>query len=122
MRIAIGLLIFLFILVAPIFVGGAPLRFVHFPAMGFVIIASIGLALMKHRKGDGNLGFLASLKKYSIPAGVIGCLIGLVQLGYNASDPDHIYAGVAVAVLAVLYGLILYCIIDTFTGHERGGA
>ncbi len=122
MRIAIGLMIFLFVLVAPIFVGGGPLRFVHFPSMGFVIVASSGLALMRYRKGNGKQAFLASLKRYAIPAGVIGCLIGLVQLGQNASSPEHIHAGVAVAVLAILYGLILYCIIDTFTGHERAGS
>ena len=121
MRIAIGLLIFLFVLVAGIFPGGALLQFVHFPSIGFVIIASAGLALMRYREGDGRQDFLAHLKRYAIPAGVIGCLIGLVQVGQNASDPEQIPAGVSVAVLTISYGLILYCIIDTFTGHERGG-
>ena len=122
MRIAIGLLIFLFVLVAGIFVGGSLLQFIHFPSIGFVIIASGGLALMKHRKGEGGQDFLAHLKRYAIPAGVIGCLIGLVQVGNNASNLEQIPAGVSVAVLTVFYGLILYCIIDAFTGHQRAGS
>jgi flagellar motor component MotA len=119
MRIAIGLLIFLFVLVAGIFVGGSLLQFIHFPSIAFVIIASSGLALMRHREGEGRQDFLAHLKRYAIPAGVIGCLIGLVQLGQNASSPEQIPAGVSVAVLTIFYGLILYCIIDAFTGHPR---
>ncbi len=122
MRIAIGLLIFLFVLSAGIFLGGSLVQFVHFPSMGFVIIASSGLALMRHRKGDGTQDFLAHLKRYAIPTGVIGCLIGFVQMGRNLSSPEHIPAGVSVAVLTIFYGLILYCIIDTFTGRQRAGA
>ncbi len=122
MRMAVGLLMFLFVLVAGIFVGGSLFQFVHFPSIGFVIIASGGLSLMRHRKGEGRQVFLAHLKRYTIPAGVIGCLIGLVQVGQNASSPEQIPAGVSVAVLTIFYGLILYCIIDTFTGHQRAGS
>lgn len=121
MRIAIGLLVFLLVLVAGIFPGGNLLQFVHFPSIGFVIIASGGLAVMRHRRGEGIQDFLAHVRRYSIPAGVIGCLIGLVQLGQNASSPEQIPAGVSVAVLTIFYGLILYCIIDTFTGAKHAG-
>ncbi len=89
MRIAIGLLIFLFVLIGGIFVGGSVVQFVHFPSIGFVIIASSGLALMRHREGDGRQGFLAHLKRYLIPAGVIGCLIGLIQMGRNISGHGY---------------------------------
>ena len=115
----LGLLIFLFVVVASIAVGGGALRFVHLPSLGFVMILSGGLALMRYRKGDGKSGFITNLKRYSIPSGVIGCLIGLVQIGVNVSDPAQIPAGVAVAILTIFYGLIVYCIVDTFTGQEH---
>ena len=118
----VGLLIFLLVVMSCIAIGRGPLRFFHLPSIGFVILASCGLALMKHRKGDGKSTFLTSIKRYSIPAGVIGCVIGLVQLGQNVSDPTHIPGGVAVAVLTIFYGLILYCIVDTFIVHEHPGS
>ena len=118
----LGLLIFLFVVIASIAIGGRPFRFIHLPSIGFVIIVSGGLALMRYRKGDGQSGFITNLKRYSIPSGVIGCLIGLVQIGGNVSDPAQIPAGVAVAILTIFYGLILYCTVDTFTGQEHTGA
>ena len=118
MRI-IGLFIFLFIIIASIWLGGSLGQFVHFPSLIFVIIVSLGLALMKYRKGDGRSGFMTNLKRYSIPSGVIGCLIGFVQIGANVSDPAQIPAGVGVAVLTIFYGLILYCIIDALAKQEH---
>ena len=114
-----GLFIFLFIIVASIWFGGPLGQFVHFPSIGFVVIVSLGLALMKFRKGDGSSVFLSNLKRYSIPSGVIGCLIGFVQMGANVSDPAKIPAGVGVAVLTIFYGLVLYCIIDALTEQEH---
>ena len=120
MKMAIvGLLIFLFVIVGSIYIGGNPLSFIHFPSIGFVIIASGGLALMKYRKGDGKLGFITNLKRYSILSGVIGCLIGFVQIGANVSNPSQIPAGVGVAILTILYGLILYCIIDALAEQKH---
>ena len=115
----IGLFIFLFIIAASIWLGGSLVQFVHFPSIGFVIILSFGLALMKYRKGDGSSSFFTNLRKYSIPSGVIGCLIGFVQMGANISDPTQIPAGVGVAVLTIFYGLILYCIIDALIEQEQ---
>ena len=115
----IGLFIFLFIIAASIWLGGSLVQFVHFPSIGFVIILSFGLALMKYRKGDGSSSFFTNLRKYSIPSGVIGCLIGFVQMGANISDPAQIPAGVGVAVLTIFYGLILYCIIDALIEQEQ---
>jgi len=120
MRIKIlGLLIFLFVIFSPIYIGGGPLRFVHFPSIGFVIILSSGLALIKYQKGDGKLNFITNLKKYSIPSGVIGCLIGIIQMCSNYTDPAQLPAGVAVAVLTIFYGLILYCIIDALAEQKQ---
>lgn len=118
----IGLFIFLFIIGASIWLGGSLLQFIHLPSIGFVIIVSLGLALMKYRKGDGSSGFMANLRRYTIPSGVIGCLIGFIQMGANLSDPAQIPAGVGVAVLTIFYGLILYCIIDALVEQESKAA
>jgi len=115
----IGLFIFLFIIIASIWLGGSLVQFVHFPSLLFVIIVSFGLALMKYQKGDGKSDFLTSLKRYSIPSGVIGCLIGFVQIGANVSNPAQIPAGVGVAILTIFYGLILYCIIDALAEQKH---
>lgn len=120
MRIKIlGLLIFLFVIFSSIYIGGEPLRFVHLPSIGFVIILSSGLALIKYQKGNGKLSLITNLKKYSIPSGVIGCLIGIIQMCSNYTDPAQLPAGVAVAVLTIFYGLILYCIIDALAEQEH---
>jgi flagellar motor component MotA len=115
----IGLFIFLFIIIASIWLGGPLGQFVHFPSLLFVVIVSFGLALMKYRKGDGKSVFMTSLRRYSIPSGVIGCLIGFVQIGANVSDPAQIPAGVGVAILTIFYGLILYCIIDALAEQKH---
>jgi len=115
----IGLFIFLFIIIASIWLGGPLGQFVHFPSLLFVVIVSFGLALMKYRKGDGRSRFMTNLKRYAIPSGVIGCLIGFVQIGANVSDPSQIPAGVGVAILTIFYGLILYCIIDALAEQKH---
>ena len=115
----IGLFIFLFIIIASIWLGGSIGQFVHYPSLIFVVIVSFGLALMKYQKGDGKSDFMTSLKRYSIPSGVIGCLIGFVQIGANVSDPSQIPAGVGVAILTIFYGLILYCIIDALAEQKH---
>jgi len=115
----LGLLIFLFVVIASISIGGELSNFIHFPGIGFVIIVSGGLALMRYRKGDGKLSFIKNLKRYSILSGVIGCLIGLIQLGLHVSDPAKIPMGAAVAILTIFYGLMFYCITDIFTGQEH---
>jgi flagellar motor component MotA len=77
---------------------------------------------MKYQKGDVKSDFLTSLKRYSIPSGVIGCLIGFIQIGANVSNPAQIPAGVGVAILTIFYGLILYCIIDALAEQKHGTA
>ncbi len=114
-----GLFIFLFIIVASIWLGSHLLQFIHLPSIGFVIILSLGLALMKYQKGNGKLSFITNLKKYSIPSGVIGCLIGIIQMCSNYTDPAQLPAGFSVAVLTIFYGLILYCIIDALVEQKQ---
>jgi chemotaxis protein MotA len=58
----------------------------------------------RHAVGKKILEFMAS----SAPAyGMIGTLIGLVQMLRNMSSPDSIGAGMAVALITTFYGAIL---------------
>ncbi len=58
----------------------------------------------RHAQGKKILEFMAS----SAPAfGMIGTLIGLVQMLRNMSSPDSIGAGMAVALITTFYGAVL---------------
>lgn len=116
----IGGVIFLIVLIVGFLGDGDFWIFINLPAIGFVAFATVGLTLMKYRKGIGKLEVINNLKKYSILSGVIGCLIGFVQMGWHVSDDlQMIPMGVAIAILTIIYGLIFYCILDAFTEHIR---
>jgi len=114
-----GFSIFLLPIVGCIILGGDPWVFIHIPSIGFVVIAAGGLALMRYRKGQGKSAIVENFRKYVIPAGVLGCLVGFVQSCRHLSDLEKLPAAMGVAVLSVFYGLILYCVLDTFTGRVR---
>ena len=58
----------------------------------------------RHARGQGILGAMGA----SAPAfGMIGTLIGLVQMLATMEDPSAIGAGMAVALITTLYGAIL---------------
>ncbi len=54
-----------------------------------------------------------SLGKLCPGMGLVGTIIGLVQMLANLSDPSKLGAGMAVSLLATLYGLILGTVIYT---------
>lgn len=54
-----------------------------------------------------------SLGKLCPGMGLVGTIIGLVQMLSNLSDPSKLGAGMAVSLLATLYGLILGTVIYT---------
>ena len=59
---------------------------------------------LRHERGQGILTFMAG----TAPSfGMIGTLIGLVQMLQALDDPDAIGPGMAVALLTTLYGAIL---------------
>ena len=110
----IGLLLFLLVIVGAIWAGAEWTAFIDPAGIVFVVITAVGLALMKYRAGAGKAGFIKGLKRYSIPVGVMGCLIGLIQIGWCLSDPAGLGIGLATAVLTIFYGLVLYCVCDAF--------
>jgi len=108
----IGLLIFLVVIASTIWAGTEWTAFVNPAGIVFVVITAVGLALMKYRAGAGKAGFIKCLKRYSIPVGTIGCLIGFIQIGWCLSDYAYLGIALATAVLTIFYGLILYCVCD----------
>jgi len=58
----------------------------------------------RHKEGQG---FFISLGTYAPAFGMIGTLIGLVQMLKNMDDPSSIGAGMAVALITTLYGAVM---------------
>ena len=116
----VGFLVFLSVVVGTILHCDESGNFIDLCGIGVVIIVAGGLALMRYRKGDTKLEIAENLKRYAIPAGLIACLIGLVNTGVHTIDPKTLSVSIAASILPVLYGLILYCILDTFTKRVRG--
>ncbi|HIQ36994.1 MAG TPA: motility protein A [Desulfocapsa sulfexigens] len=58
----------------------------------------------RHDKGQD---IFVSLASYAPAMGMVGTLIGLVQMLMNMSDPDSIGPAMAVALLTTLYGAVL---------------
>lgn len=71
----------------------------------------------RHSQGKKILEFMSA----SAPAfGMIGTLIGLVQMLRNMSSPDSIGAGMAVALITTFYGAILSNLIFTPMAGKLG--
>jgi len=71
----------------------------------------------RHAQGKKILEFMSA----SAPAfGMIGTLIGLVQMLRNMSSPDSIGAGMAVALITTFYGAILSYLIFTPMAGKLG--
>ncbi|RJP31759.1 MAG: motility protein A [Candidatus Omnitrophota bacterium] len=58
----------------------------------------------RHRNGQSILSYMGSV---SPAMGMIGTLVGLVQMLGNLSDPDTIGPSMAVALLTTLYGAVM---------------
>ena len=93
-------------------VGGEMLSFVHIPSFLFVIGVASGLGLASYR-GKGMIAYISGCKKHFISAGVVGTVIGTVQMLSTLDDPSQIGKGMAVALLSVFYGIVFYCAADS---------
>jgi len=77
----------------------------HAPEMVRSLLAKdINLAIERHTKGADMFKAIAT---YAPAMGMIGTLIGLVQMLSNMSDPAAIGPAMAVALLTTLYGAII---------------
>lgn len=64
------------------------------------------LAQLEEKIGAGAK-VLESAGGYSPTLGIIGAVLGLIQVMQNLSDPSKLGAGIAVAFVATIYGLII---------------
>jgi flagellar motor component MotA len=123
----IGLLGVLTVIIGSIVAGGGVLAFIHIPSIVFtfgvtffILLASFGtdflrfipqsmLTLICHNtKPNPRFAEIALFaSRYIIGAGLIGLLIGLIQMLQNLSDPASLGMGMAVALLTVLYAIVL---------------
>ena len=64
------------------------------------------LAQLQEKIGAGAK-VLESAGGYSPTLGIIGAVLGLIQVMQNLSDPSKLGAGIAVAFVATIYGLVV---------------
>jgi len=112
--IILGLFAFIIAITAAISFGGGSLMFIHIPSLAFVLAAGGSLGMACYR-GGGFLEYIKACKKHFISAGVLITIISTIQMLRNLFSPDSIGAGVAVGLLPIFYGIILYCITDAIT-------
>ena len=62
---------------------------------------------MLEERHSANKGFLDSLSELAPAFGMIGTLIGLIQMLGNLSDPDALGPGMAVALITTFYGSVI---------------
>ncbi|MDC0254490.1 MotA/TolQ/ExbB proton channel family protein [Bacteriovoracales bacterium] len=113
----ISLLIIVFAIVAAIFVGGDIRAFIDVPSLLVVIgpvIASIsakhGLEGFKElfREGENQSKILHTMGVTGIIAGAIGTMIGFIIMLGNLSDQSALGPALAIALLTLLYGLLIF--------------
>ena len=113
----ISLLIIVFAIVAAIFAGGDIRAFIDVPSLLVVtgpVIASIsakhGLEGFKElfREGENQSKILHTMGVTAILAGAIGAMIGLIIMLGNLSDKSALGPALAISLLTLLYGLLIF--------------
>jgi len=62
---------------------------------------------LSQEEGDNAARALGALGSSFVGIGVIGTVVGLINMGQNIDDPASAWAGVATALITTFYGLIL---------------
>ncbi|MBM3977587.1 MAG: motility protein A [Planctomycetes bacterium] len=89
----------------PFLVKGVQLAIDGFPAETIREILEADLDNMRARHSNGKK-MLETMGTYGPAFGMIGTLVGLVQMLANMSDPSAIGSGMAVALLTTFYGAV----------------
>ena len=114
------------VIAGAILIGGGAQVFIHIPSMAitfgitfFVLLATFGTDFLKFIP-ESILTFVSSNSKpnlrfaeialfasrYIIGAGLIGMVMGLIQMLRNLSRPEQIGSGMAVALLTAFYAIV----------------
>jgi chemotaxis protein MotA len=80
-----------------------------------ILDTEIGLLEERH---SSNKGYLDSIAELGPAFGMLGTLIGLIQMLGNLSDPDALGPGMAVALVTTFYGSILANMISIPMGKK----
>ena len=62
---------------------------------------------IKREDGKRNIAVLSSCRMIALATGGLGFILGLVEVMRHLDDPSKLGAGIAVALIATLYALIL---------------
>ena len=114
----LGIVVFLAVIVGVLSLNGQIFAFVDIFTFLFVAGIAVGLGLAGY-KGDGWLGYIQACKKHFITGGIVGTLIGSILTLANAKDFFVIRQGLAIALLSILYGVVLYCIADALVTKTK---
>ena len=126
-RSVLALILFFALIGMGITSGGAVSAFIDVPSALITIGGGLLLSLISFSIGDlfgavgagfgsSNLGreegasaarALKVLGSSFVGIGVIGTVVGLINMGHNLDDPSDAWAGVATALITTFYGLIL---------------
>ena len=122
----IGLMGVLIVISGCILIGTGARMFVNFPSLAivfgiafFALLATFGMDFLKFipqslltfvsSTPEPNAGFAEIAlftSRYIIGAGLIGMIIGLIQMLSNLSDPSGIGVGMATAMLTPFYAIV----------------
>ncbi len=89
--------------------GGLLLSLISFsPGDLFGAIGTgFGSSDLGQEEGDNAARALQALGSSFVGVGVIGTVVGLINMGQNIDDPSSAWPGVATALITTFYGLIL---------------
>jgi flagellar motor component MotA len=112
--IPLGITLFITAIYTVLFFDSDPRMFCDIPSLIFVIFVGASLGLACYR-GGGFLKYIKACKKHFFTAGLLLSIIIVTNMLQNLSSPDAIGRGVAIGLLPIYYGIILYCIADAIT-------
>ncbi|MBW8016719.1 MAG: hypothetical protein FVQ82_11070 [Planctomycetes bacterium] len=112
-HIVLGILLFIIAITGAILCGSDYQLFICFPSIIFVVVVGGSLGLASYRSG-GFVGYIKACKKHFIAAVILATVIEITKMLYGLSY-DSLGAAIAIFLMPLFYGIILYCIADAIS-------